>query len=81
VRREEEGACSSASNVDEDLVSGVLSGDNASLFLVELQLSQNGIIALNKAGAEFFLRDFNLKKKDTLGMFTPLTVLNFKMLL
>ena len=44
-------------------VSGVLSGDDASLFLLELQLTQNGIIVLNKTGAEFFLRDFNLKKK------------------
>ncbi|KAJ7393161.1 hypothetical protein OS493_006127 [Desmophyllum pertusum] len=53
----------SASAVDdhEDLVSGVLDQDIASLYYLELQISQHSIIVLDKAGTEFFLRDFNLK--------------------
>ena len=42
-------------------MSGVLDQDIASLYYLELQISQHSIIVLDKAGTEFFLRDFNLK--------------------
>ena len=44
-------------------VSDVPCGDDASLYLLDLKLATNAAIVFNKAGTEFYIREFNLKSK------------------
>ena len=45
-------------------MTGVLSGDINSLYLLEIRKAKNSVVVRNKEATEFFIQDFNLRTKS-----------------